>query len=109
MNATHRYNFYKKHGLNLKDSFSISEIADIAKVPVEALEEIYSRGRGAWFSNLASVRLKGSFMKNPDITKYPRSERLSAHQWGIARIFSVLDNGVARYTADADIVKKYGL
>jgi hypothetical protein len=109
MERTHRYNFYKKYDLDLKDSFSIDEIAEIANVPVQALEQIYERGRGAWSSNLASVRLKGSFMKNADTSRYPRSARLSAHQWGIARIFSVLDNGKARYTADADIVKKYEL
>ncbi len=109
MERTHRYNFYKKHGLDPKDSFSIEEIAEIAKVPKEALLESYSRGRGAWSSNLASVRLKSSFMKNPDTKKYPRSERLSAHQWGIARIFSLLDKGRTYYTADADIVKKYNL
>jgi hypothetical protein len=48
-------------------------------------------------------------MKNPDTSKYPRSMRLSASQWAFARIFSVLDKGKAYYTADADIVKKYGL
>jgi hypothetical protein len=109
MERTHRYNFYKKHDLDPKDSFSIEEIAEIAKVPVEALNEIASRGRGAWSSNLASVRLKGSFMKNPNTKKFPRSERLSAHQWGVARIFSLLDKGRTYYTADADIVKKYNI
>jgi hypothetical protein len=109
MQRTHRYNFYKKHNLDTKDSLSIEEIAEIANVPVEALKEIEERGRGAWSSNVASVRLKDTFMKNPDTSKYPRSMRLSASQWAFARIFSVLDKGKAYYTADADIVKKYGL
>jgi CMP-N-acetylneuraminic acid synthetase len=31
MQRTHRYNFYKKHNLDTKDSLSIEEIAEIAK------------------------------------------------------------------------------
>ncbi len=109
MQRTHRYNFYKKHNLDTKDSLSIEEIAEIANVPVEALNEIASRGRGAWSSNVASVRLKDTFMKNPDTSKYPRSMRLSASQWAFARIFSFLDNGRTYYTADADIARKYDI
>ncbi len=109
MQRTHRYNFYKKHNLNPRDSFSIEEIAEIADVPVEALKEIEERGRGAWSSNIASVRLKESFMKNPDTKRYPRSDRLSASQWAFARIFSFLDNGRTYYTADADIARKYDI
>jgi hypothetical protein len=109
MERTHRYRFYKKHKLNPNDSFSIDAIAEIAGVPTKALEEVYKRGRGAWYHNLASVRLKDSFRKNPDTKLFNRSERLSAHQWGFARIFSLLDKGRTYYTADADIVKKYGL
>lgn len=71
------------------------------------LTEIYDRGRGAWESNIRSVRLKKDFSKNPDLKKYPRSARLTPEQWGYARIYSWLDKGRTFYTADQDISRKY--
>jgi len=104
---THRERFYKKYGIPLGKSLSISEIAKIANVPVQALKEIESRGRGAWFHNNASVRLTKDYSKNPDTHKYPMSKRLSASQWAFARIYSFLDFGRDYYTADHDIAVKY--
>ena len=63
--STHRERFLRSHGLPENTSLSIKEISSISKVPVSALEEIYDRGRGAWKSNISSVRLAKNFSKNP--------------------------------------------
>ena len=63
---THRELFYRKYNIPLSKSLSLEEIADIAKVPLKALEEIFKRGEGAWGNNLASVRLASNFAKNPN-------------------------------------------
>jgi hypothetical protein len=107
--TTHRENFYRKHNIPLNTSLSIKEIAILARVPVKLLEEIAKRGAGAWSSNLGSVRLQGSFKKNPDTSAFPRSARLSQSQWKFARIYSFLDKGKTYYTADADLAKEYGV
>ena len=104
---THREVFYKKYNIPLSRSLSIEEIAEIAKVPIEALLEIQKRGDGAWGNNLRSVRLKSSFSKNPDIYHYRRASRLPMRQWSFARIYSFLTKGKTYHTADKDIALKY--
>jgi hypothetical protein len=104
---THREVFYRKYNIPLSKSLSIEEIADIAKVPVEALKEISNRAGGAWGHNLASVRLKSNYSKNPDTYHFRRASRLSKSQWEFARIYSFLTRGKAYYTADKDIAIKY--
>jgi hypothetical protein len=106
---THRENFLKKHGLPLNMSLSLPDISRLSGVPLEALKEIFERGRGAWRTNIASVRLKSDFSKNPDLVRFPRSARLSADQWGYARIYSFLDRGTTYSTADADIARKFNV
>lgn len=104
---THRELFYRKHNIPLSKSLSIEEIAEIAKVPLKALKEIQHRAAGAWGHNLASVRLKSNYSKNPDIYHIRRPSRLSKNQWEFARIFSFLTRGKDYYTADKDIAIKY--
>jgi len=99
--------FLKKMGLPKDSSFSIEELAELTDLPVEALQEVYNRGIGAWKNNISSVRLKKDFSKNPDTSKYPRSARLTKEQWAIARVYSFLNKGKTFYTADSDIAKKY--
>jgi hypothetical protein len=106
---THKENVYKKYGIPLSKHLSIPEISHITKVPIKALNEIFSRGKGAWFHNNSSVRLLKDFSKNSDTNKFPMSKRLSANQWAFARIYSFLDKGKDYYTADADIARKYNL
>jgi hypothetical protein len=106
---THRENVYRKYGIPLTTHLSIPQISKMTGAPISALNEIFSRGKGAWFHNNSSVRLLKDYSKNPDTKKYPMSKRLSANQWGLARIYSFLDYGKDYYTADADIAKKYKL
>lgn len=106
MPLTHRQSFLQKHGLPFDTHLSIEEIAEIAKVPIKALYEIRDRGYGAHHTNPESVRIKGSFKKDP---KLPISMKLSASQWALARIYSFLQKGKDYYTADADIAKRYNI
>jgi len=107
MTHTHRHNFLTKHGLPADTSLSLTQISNYSGVPRAALQEVYNRGTGAYKSNLASVRLRSDFSKNPDTSKYPASARLSKEQWSMARVYSFVDKGKTYHTADADIARKY--
>jgi hypothetical protein len=92
----------------------MNDLSRIFGVPVEALIAVYQRGLGAAKTNVASVRLKKDFSKNPDLRRYPRSARLSSPQWAAARVYSFLDgilgNPSGSYDkADADIARRFGL
>jgi hypothetical protein len=104
---THRESVLKLLGLPKDTSLSIEELAEHTDLPVEALDEVFRRGVGAWKTNIASVRLKKDFSKNPNLSKYPRSARLGKEMWGMARVYSFVDKGKTFHTADADIAEKY--
>jgi hypothetical protein len=104
--ATHKQQLLKKLGLPKDSTFSVEKIAEIMDLPVEALQEVYNRGIGA-YSNLASVRLKKDYSKNPDTKKYPRSARLGKEEWAMSRLYSFLNKGKTFNTTDADIARRY--
>ena len=70
-----------------KGDTSIKNISKQIGVSQKGLNEIIKKGEGAYYSS-------GS---RPNVT---------ARQWGISRLYSVLFNGPAR-AVDKDIVKKY--
>jgi hypothetical protein len=105
---THRQSVLKALGLPKDASLSLKELAEHTDLPVEALQEVYNRGVGAWKTNPESVRLK-DFSKNPNLSKYPRSARLGKEQWGMARVYSFVDKGKTFHTADKDIAKKFNI
>lgn len=107
--ATHRQRYLKKLGLDSNKSYSIEELAKVSKVPVKALEEVYSRGEGAYSSNPESVRVKETFEKNPSLKKVPINKRLSMAQWAMARVYSFLNKGTTYKTTDKDIALKYNI
>lgn len=84
---THREKFLEKHHLEDK-GYSLEDLSRISKVPESILTEVYKRGVGAYKTNLESVRLKGSFVKN---IKAPPRYKLSKEQWAMARVYSFLD------------------
>jgi hypothetical protein len=104
---THREHVLRALGLPLNTHLSLEELAEKTDLPLEALQEIYNRGTGAWKTNISSVRLKKDFSKNPDTKKYPRSARLGKEAWSFARVYSFINKGKTFYTADSDIAKKY--
>lgn len=84
---THRQNVLKKFNLEDK-SYSLEELSKISKIPIDILQQIFNRGIGAYKTNLKSVRLKGSYIKNVDA---PPSQKLSKEQWATARVYSFID------------------
>ena len=106
---THREQVLRKLGLPKDSQLSIEELARLTHLPIEALQESYNRGVGAWKTNISSVRLLKDFSKNPDTKKYPRSARLPKEMWGMARVYSFINRGKTFYTADRDIAKKYDI
>ena len=104
---TNRERFYKSHGISPSQSLSLKEIARVSGFPLGLLQKVYDRGRGAWKSNPESVRLKEVYTKDASA---PRSMKLSAEQWGYARVFSFLMmNPGTFYGADRDLAIQYGL
>jgi hypothetical protein len=93
---THRKRFLKKHKLPLNTALSIEEISSLSGFPVKTLQEVYNRGVGAYKTNPESVRVKGTFKKDP---KAPLSKKLSKEQWGMARLYSFVD-GNKKHDAD---------
>jgi hypothetical protein len=106
---THKQRFFRKYGIPENSSLSIEQIAMLSGYPLVVLKEVYKRGIGASRTNLASVRLKKDFSKNPDTKKFPASARLPPERWGYARVYSFVDKGKTWATADSDLVKKYNL
>ena len=86
------YKSYKQR-LNIKLGFpqdtehTLKELKDITGIPIKILKEVEKRGKGAYNTNLGSVRLKEDFSKNSDLRK-GASKRLSAEQWSKARIYA---------------------
>ena len=106
---TNRERFLKLHNLPPDTHLSLAEISKLSGFPKAALTEIYDRGRGAWSSNIKSVRVKGSFKKDPNLRKYPRSARLTPEQWGYGRVYSfVMMRPGTFYKADKDIATRLG-
>lgn len=105
---THRTQFLRRHGIT---DPTLSKISKASGVSVRDLKEIDKRGRGAWKTNPESVRLKGTFRKDPTA---PRSAKLSAEQWGKSRIYSMVnkldrirEGKQKRINQDCDIARKY--
>lgn len=92
---THRQQFLKKNKLEDK-SYSLKELSDVSKVPLDILQQVYNRGVGAAKTEPTSIRLKGSFVKNVDA---PASAKLSKEQWAMARVYSFL-NGNPKHDND---------
>ena len=110
MPATNRTKFLKSYGLPLDSDLSLKELAQISGDPIDALKEVWDRGMGAWRTNPSSVRLRETYAKNPNLSQYPRSSRLSPQQWAFGRVYSFLQRSkTVFYGADRDIAERYGL
>lgn len=104
---TNREKFFAKHNVALDSSLSLSEIASYSGFPVGALRKVYDKGVGAYHTNPESVRLKGSFRKDPSA---PLSRKLSPQQWGMARVYAfVMKTAKVFRGADRHIAEEYKL
>jgi hypothetical protein len=107
--ATNRERFFHLHDIPLDESLSLEDIARVSGFPIRALREVFNRGVGAWKTNPESVRIKGTFQKDPDMKKFPRSARLTPENWGYGRVYSfVMMEPGTFYGADRDIARAIG-
>ena len=110
---TNREKFLRKHNLSTDTSLSLLEISKLSGMPLNALRKVYERGRGAWKTNIESVRLKPGTQYGPAYKKNvdaPRSAKLTAEQWGYGRVFAfVMKTPKVFKDADRDIAEMYNL
>ncbi len=100
MVETNKMKYNKKYGFEKGEGHSISDISKKTGIKKSILEEVMSRGKGARKSNPGSVRnLKG--------VKGGPGTKMSAEQWGMARIYSFVMGGKTRTTADKDLWEKH--
>ena len=97
----------RKHNLPLDTKLSIDDISRLSGMPVPALKQVYRKGVGAYYSNPESVRVQGTFKKDPDA---PLSVKLSPQQWGMARVYAfVMKTDKVFYGADEEVADRYDL
>jgi len=102
---TQKEEYNKRIGKKKDAPNSKTDISKKTKIPKKILDEVYDRGIGAHKENPASVRLKGSFKKDP---KAPLSKKLPAEQWGMARVYSFVNKveGKRKLNHDRDLLDK---
>ena len=104
---TNRTAFLRTHGLSTDTSLSLTEIASYAGMPVAALRKVYQKGLGAYATNPESVRVTGTFKKDPSV---PLSRKLSPQQWAMARVYAfVQKTPKVFFKADREIADAYRL
>ena len=92
MVETNKNKFNKRHGFAKDKSHSLAELAKISGVKKSILDEVMRRGRGAHRSNPQSVRsLSGKKVGGTSL-----KGKMSATQWGMARVYSFLAGGKTR-------------
>lgn len=79
MVETYKHKFNKRYGFPIHTSHTVADIARLTGYSRKGLETILQKGRGAFYSNHASVRPN---VKDPT-------------QWGMARIYSAVMGGKA--------------
>ena len=103
MVETNKHKFNKKYKFPKDASHSISEISKLTGIKKSILDEVMSRGKGARKSNPQSVRsLDGKKRGGSSL-----QGKMSAEQWGMARIYSFVMGGKTRTTADKDLWEKH--
>jgi hypothetical protein len=104
---TNREKFLKKHDLSPDSHLSLMEISKLSGMPFSALKMVYNKGVGAYHTNPESVRVKGTFKKDPNV---PLSRKLSKEQWGMGRVYAfVMKTKPVFYGADRHIAEMYNL
>lgn len=87
---TYRHQFNLKYGFPKDASHSISEISKITGYKKEGLMTIFSKGKGAYYTNPQSVR---PHIKSPV-------------EWAMARIYSAVMGGKASVIDRHHLIKK---
>ena len=107
--STYKNKFNKKFGQEKDESNSKSKISKLSGIPKSILDDVYDRGIGAYKTQPSSVRVKGTFKKEPSLKKVPLSKRLSKEQWAISRVYAFVMktlNPREPQNQDKDLIKK---
>lgn len=100
---TNKEKFNKRYGFAADTSHSKADIAKKTGISKSILDKVYDRGMAAHRSNPESVRstsgkkIGGKSLKG----------KMSAQQWGQARVYSFVMGGKTRTTADKDLWEKH--
>ncbi len=97
---TNKQKFNKKYGFKADAPHSMAEISRLTGVSTSILSQVMARGRGARKSNPGSVRNTAGVKGGP-------GAKMSATQWGQARIYSFVMGGKTQSTADKDLWQKH--
>lgn len=90
MTLTYKQQFNKKYGQTLNQSNSLKDISKKTGYKLSGLKTIYSKGRGAFFSNPQSVR------------KHIKSDE----EWGMSRVYASINPKSKAYKIDKIHLKK---
>jgi hypothetical protein len=101
MVETNKQKFNKKYGFEKNASHSIKEIASKAGISYRNALKIVEKGKGARKSNPQSVRSVSDGKKRGGASL---RGKMSAQQWGIARLYSAVMGGPAA-KIDKDLLK----
>ena len=86
--------FKKLHNIPVNTPLSLKDISELSDMPLNALNEVYDKGYGAYYTNPTSVR--------PQVS--------SAEQWAVARVYSFVMRRKSTFgKADRHIAEKYNL
>ena len=88
--TTYKEKFNKKYNFPENKSHSLEEISKLTGYKLSGLKVIYSKGKGAYYSNPKSVR--------PQVK--------SADQWAKARVYASVSKGSKSYNIDKSHLKK---
>ena len=102
-NFIYFYIYKKRYGFPKDASHSIADISKKTGIKKSILDQVMSRGRGAHKSNPESVRSLDGKKRGGKSLK----GKMSATQWGMARIYSFVVGGKTRTTADKDLWEKH--
>lgn len=100
MVLTYKQQYNDKYGFKRDTPHSKKDISKQTGIPLRILDEIYDRGVGARKTNPESVR---SVKSGKKIGGKSLKGKMSAEQWGQARIYSFIMKGKTYKTADKDL------
>lgn len=90
MVVTNKQKFNLKYKQSKDQPNSKKDISKLTGIPMKILDEVFSRGVGAYKNNPKSVRPN---VKSPE-------------QWAMARVYSFVMKGKTYNTADSDLADK---
>ena len=99
---TNKMKFNKKYKQPLNTANGKDDIVRLTGIPKKILDVVYDRGLAAHKNNPQSVRnIKGKKVGGKSL-----KGKMSAQQWGMARIYAFVMKGKTWQTADSDLADK---